>query len=697
MKGLSFSCNCPFKLDYLCAVFRVIIAFYFSIASVSAQINVEDNAWKVVQNFEKFHYKPKQIDAQFAQALSRRFVKLLDERGYYFTSEDISEINAKASSLPNDLVSKKKDFFDFVLKRYESKLKYVEKVIDSYKVKTIALKNETLTLDRKDVYIAAKDFESKWDKVITARILRSYFSESDSVELLNPPTKEDLEKIKLEVIQSEKEHIARKLESSLSLHDFVSENYFKAIALTYDPHSDYFSLTEKEEFNLDLSKEIVAFGFSLTLNESNEFSISAIIPGSPAWKSNVLNEDDVIIQAKSDGRIFKFENKTLVQVRKYLADEKQNSIHFWIRKKNGEEIELDLSKEAIDVEENLIESFILEGNEKIAYIYLPSFYSKGDEQFSLSTGCANDVAKELVHLQNEGVSGLIFDLRGNGGGSMLEAILLAGIFVDYGALSIFAGRDTDPETLKDINKGILFDKPMVVLVDQFSASASELFAAAMQDHNRAVIVGSATYGKSTAQVILPLNAFEEPAKGNPEAFIKVTNGAFYRVTGNTHQGEGIMPDIQLPNYYDYAEIKERNEPEVLKLEPIVKKTYYFALPELPNENLVKKSSQRIELNSHFNKIMSENKEFGIQVSKYNIPLSFDLYKNDWLKEDREEKASPSNHFKVRNLNYTEQKGSIDIHIGSKELNEFNIKNIQEDIYIEESFFIINDLIQSQNK
>lgn len=269
------------------------------------------------------------------------------------------------------------------------------------------------------------------------------------------------------------------------------------------------------------------------------------------------------------------------ELKEFMLSKQAKVSTFQIRKKSGKEIKVKLEKSDMDVQENVIKSFVLESDSlDLGYVYLPSFYTDYEMGGTTAEGCANDLATELLRLKRDGIEGLILDLRDNGGGSMREAIKVVGISINQGALGIFKTQNENPLTLKDLNRGTLYADPMIIIVNSFSASASELFAAAMQDHNRALIVGTKTYGKSTAQSVIPLDTSlitdimqGENLDEKDIDFIKITHSTFFRTTGESHQAEGIIPDIYIPHIFEKLKLKEEHYPSVLARERIDKKTY----------------------------------------------------------------------------------------------------------------------------
>ena len=305
---------------------------------------------------------------------------------------------------------------------------------------------------------------------------------------------------------------------------------------------------------------------------------------------------------------------------------------------------------------------------------------------------ANDVAKELYKLQKENIDALILDLRFNGGGSMKEAADLSGMFINRGPLSILKYGNGETYTIRDMNRGSLFMKPIVILINGFSASASEFFAAAMQDYNRAIILGSPTHGKASAQLILPLD--EDVQLG----FSKLTVEKFYRITGQSHQSVGIIPDIRLPNLYDNFKTEERFSSYALDNDSIKPALKYSRLKALPLESLIAKNHIRVKDNSAFDAVKSLNKliidnyfelETEYPLTLQNVYSKINAYHSQWeLFSDSIENHSSS--IAVSNTSSTNE--VLNYNEAQKEVNESILSNIQKDIYISEAHHILLDLL-----
>lgn len=373
-----------------------------------------------------------------------------------------------------------------------------------------------------------------------------------------------------------------------------------------------------------------------------------------------------------------------------------------VRTANGSLQTVTLYKQAVKLEENLIKSYILEGAEKIGYISLPDFYTDWNSYNAL--GCANDVAKEIIKLKKENIQGLILDLRFNGGGSMLEAAGLAGIFINEGPLCVMDEADK-PKVLKDPNRGTAYDGPLLVLVNTLSASASEFTAAVLQDYNRALIVGSPTYGKASMQIVMPVDT----SAATPQAwamqkaelgYLKITEGGFYRVTGKSHQRNGIQPDIHLPDVYEKMHIREEDEPQALYFDTVSKKPAFARLPDLPLQPLAQNSANRIKAGTAFKNLMAVSDS--IYRFKENVPValtpaSITLFKeqtNNLYKTYDRLTTTPIASFKVTTHSYQTDLMKEDEY--SRELNKRIADDMASDIYIDEAYRILADLIKLEH-
>ncbi|MEL6134723.1 MAG: S41 family peptidase, partial [Bacteroidota bacterium] len=352
--------------------------------------------------------------------------------------------------------------------------------------------------------------------------------------------------------------------------------------------------TDKRNFEKALSKDSYTFGFELGRNRQGQVEIARLVPGGAAWKSQEINKGDLVTEVRfASGQVLDLICASLSDLTSEIEATDSRKLTLEIQKAGGLKKTVTLIKEKMSVEDNTLDSFILKGEKKVGYIYLPGFYTQFEDGNAL--GCANDVAKELLMLQIEGIEGLILDLRFNGGGSMEEAIDLAGLFIDEGPIAMTNTKEGKVKAIRDMNRGVTYEGPLMVLVNGLSASASELFAASIQDYHRGLIVGTTTYGKATGQIIVPLH----PSRPQEGASVKVTNFKFYRVTGDSHQAQGVVPDLEIPDPWRELVTLEVDQPSVIARDQVQKELVYDALPPISVGPLKSKSQVRIAANPYF--------------------------------------------------------------------------------------------------
>ncbi len=672
-------------------IFIIPVQFFFSQPDETSR-----HAWMISKMAEKYHYQPKLVNDEFATDVFEHFIKNLDPLKVYFTKEEFEDLRLKSKQIDDDILAQKRSFLDEVNVLFSKKINEIDQLIANTQIQQFDFQKVAFySFQENKAFSTQKEFKELWINRLKVQMLLIHYQKFEVAEDKIAPSKSELQSLLETVKLREGCRIKTRRSGKNGLQGFVDEAYLKAITKTLDPHSEYFTAQEESKFESLLSKETRSFGLEFYKNDDGEIEIYGIAPGGPAWKSNEVNEQDILVKVIGLNKEINLECFSTEELENFLLNPDMDDAEFFLRKKNGDEVTVKLEKEVLEVLDNIIESFVLNGEKKFGYIYLPSFYTNQGPYLSYSSGCANDVAKELLQLKKEGIEGLILDLRNNGGGSMLEAILLSGIFIDFGAISIAHSRDEIPQTLKDVNRGTIFQKPLIILVNDFSASASELFAASMQDHNRALIVGSTTYGKSTSQQVLPIDYFlfedMERPEVDVEAYIKLTTGTFYRVTGETHQGKGVVPEIKLPSLYEQLGETESAEPNVLSFEKLEKKTYYTPAAKLPIDALKESSAKRVQENAEFNFIIRKSVTLAKRRKDLIIPLKIAEFESYYFEKEEEfSNEKEQTDFVVEKPSYiADMSDATDLEI---KLDEDLADEIASDPYIIEAFFILRDIL-----
>lgn len=682
-------------------------------AVCEAQEAFAKKAVNLINILKQYHYRELIINHETLTDIKLSFLHSLDSSGLYFLQEDIDKLSAIDLHPADADKGKFSAFLNPAVKCYTERLRQAKAVINDilgqpldYQIK------EKIILSMEGGPFYCKDREEllvSWQSWLKYRILLNLFYKHKLHEF-SMSNQELLEreeaKIRGIVKKQELKRIQDILTYSGGVIEFARARFLYAFVQRYDPHSEYLSYNERIDFKSSLSAEAYSFGFYLIKNKNDEIQIGQIVPGGPAWKSAKLNIGDIVIQIKTSEQTLSAEELLVLtgeQANRFIDSVKSDKIELTVRKKNGLNKSVTLIKEKLQVEENTITGFILNGAKRIGYIYLPAFYSEWDE--SNGFGCANDLAKEIIKLKRENIQGLILDLRNNSGGSLIEAQSLAGIFIDEGPLFIQGNRDARPVLIKDSNRGIIYDGPLILMLNEYSASTSEFVASALKDYNRALLVGSTTYGKATSQITLPVvkDVLNFDAKNHRAYssldFIQITTNQYYNLSGGTHQLRGIAPDIPLPGYLEDIAYSEKNLPHALLPDKIEKKVTYQKAKELPIALLAKKSAYRVARDKDFQKI----KDLDRRLKKYfvktiELPLDLDGFikhmkdKYVLLESVDQSVRRISTIYKVENSQYNLE--IIQMSPYQQEMNDEYIKYIQADIYIQESYRIMGDLIQT---
>ena len=688
----------------------VVLAFIFSSALCFGQTtHIGKQANAIHSMVQKLHYRAKPLDDTLSTYVFDAFIEAIDPSGFYFRQSDIDQLEEYRFEIDDQIKASRSEFFDVTTRLYEKRLKTADSLITEVLKSPFDFQVDEHLSYREEDYdpylLDTKKLQERWRKWLKYSVLEELF-EGD---YLKDAAQSDIDSILLfkeEAIKAVEEYERFEISSFLThpagYRNYMATFYLGVIANYYDPHTNFFSVTDREAFEEDLSGENLAYGFSLKEDGKGRIMIAGLTPGSAAWMSNQLNKDDEILEIQFEkGKNIDVTMLSLNELILIFDNEKSKSLVMKIRKANGTVDEVALTKAEIYVDQDVIKSVILEGDKKVGYITLPDFYTNWNDPSGL--GCANDVAKNIVKLKQENIDGLILDLRNNGGGSLKEAIDLAGIFINYGPVTVEADKYGDLKTIKDMNKGAIYTGPLVVLVNGLSASASEIFSAAMQDHNRAIIVGSTTYGKSTGQVIIPLDPGADILTllggGGDDSYgnLKITQSKYYRITQKTHQKLGVVPDVQIRDYYELYDYAEAAYPNAIENDEIVKKMYYTPGAEIPTYALQQNSDSRLAKNLYYKKMCAMIDSIQAYDEYYDyVPLNIEAYQKneqrinayyDGLFAD----DSLAINFKAINNKFDAE--IMQMNAFRAKLNEKYLEEIENDLYISEAYSIIKDYIQ----
>jgi carboxyl-terminal processing protease len=693
------------------SLFAICIAAHSSVGQTSAKFSAEARMLK--KTLAEKHIQPRPMDDAYSAWVFDKTIDDLDPDRVYFTKEDLNSLLLYRKKIDEELNGAGWLFLTQLTQLYQKCLQRYSSGINEVGLQPIDFFSPSFLKEDSSWSNDMRALRTHWQQVFRFHLqkrlanLASRTGAKVQKDFLTKNESAARQQV-LRVLLRDAEKI---LYHTNGFEAYVASVFFQSMATAFDPHTSYFTTNQMQGFISSLSTEGFLFGFTIEENESGEVIISHLTPGGPAWNSGEIHKGDVLQAIRWEGK----EQQDLwgidsEEVNDILGEPDLFKIELMLKKANGTVNTVHLRKEKIAAEGNAVKSFVLDGQKKIGFISLPDFYSNwGDAD---GAKCASDVAREIVKLKRENIEGLILDVRFNGGGSMAEAVAMAGIFIDAGPVGVMKNRDKEPFTLKDFNRGTIYDGPLVIMVNSLSASASEFLAAALQDYNRALIVGARTYGKATAQQIMPADptlSLEEK-KSQPRlddiissaGFAKVTTEKLYRITGKTAQQTGVIPDIELPDALQELPLSESVLPRSFVPDSIQKKVYYQPLASLPRREVLEKSKHRIGEQPQFNSV----RNLGIRFADYkfnsdSVALKWpDFQKNNevytqLVREIAAGMKTSTKVFKAELLKDGQFKMQTDPYVD--EFNNTWKKNLEEDIFVNETFLITCDLISYVTK
>jgi len=689
--------------------FLVLITLIPVFALSQTTSKIANEAFVVTRMVAKFHVAPRSLNDSFSTDVYNQMLIKADEGKEFFTKDDIAKFSAFRTLIDDEIKQKNTDFLTLFTNTYLQRLKQVDSLASvvcakpfnitlaekltvtedtSFPANTAAAQLKLYKLFKMGVLSEIADDLPDDYKSLTTVLQKKYLDSAEAA-------------FRKKRLASFKRKINNILQNPYGMAQYMGNMYCETIALCFDPHTEYLPKTKKENFESELGQQPFRFGFTMEEDKDGGVIISNLKPGSPAFKCGKLNKGDKFITVQWAGKQpVDVSNTTPDELSSLISQSNHDTIYFTMRKSGGTIVQVPLLKEQakqdVSEDDNKVKSFILKGSSAIGYIYLPAFYEDWETGDNGNAGCANDVAKEIVKLKRENINGLIIDLRYNGGGSVDEARQLAGIFIDAGPVAQEKGREPKPFTLKDIDRGTIFDGPLVLLVNGYSASASELLAGTLQNYNRAVIIGTPTYGKATAQVILPMDTtvtYETFAKKQTENYIKITINKLYRVNGTTAQFAGVQPDILLPDMLDAHITKESDEALALKPDVIDANKYFQPYPALPVTALAAAVKQEVDTSSYF----TEVRNLLAAYKQKNQPKDILLTLNNFItSDDDEENSSTLRDKRFVSKNFTVQNNQYELSIlrADSYLNQLNDgfkQIISTDPYINISYDVLSRL------
>ena len=649
------------------------------------------------------HFAPQEIDDDFADRVFDTYINQLDPFKRYFYKSDIKEFEEYKTQIDDQIRNYDLSFFDLTYNRVQERIeeaqeiyqKTLDKPYDYTKEETLNVDYETL-----DFVKSKREMKARWREQLKFSSITNY---EDAIENNIALAKSDSDiKIKSKK-ELEKEAREQTRKSLKELFTYRNERrridwfsiFLNSIVKEFDPHTFYFKPTAKEQFDVDMSGKFEGIGARLQRN-LDAITIDELISGGPAWRQKKLETGDQILKVRQKGEdtATSIVGMRLEDAVKYIKGPKGTKVILTVKKVDGSIKDIEIKRDVVILEETYAKATkVIKDGKFFGLINLPSFYDNFDKEDRIS--CAIDVKKEIKRLKKENVEGLILDLRNNRGGSLGAVVDMAGLFIKDGPIVQVKSTTEPKRVLEDADKSIIWDGPLVIMVNELSASASEILAAAMQDYKRAIIIGSEqTFGKGTVQNVVDLNRVVRNNSNGDLGAIKFTTDKYYRINGGSTQLKGVKSDIVVPDRYRYIGIGERTQDNPLKWDKIDSAIYSTWDRSYDYNAVIAKSQARIAENQQFELIDLNAKWINNISDNYTYSLNYENYKKD-LKDNEDETkkfekiADYETDLKFKSLPHELRLMAKDSTFGEKRKRWHT--SLSKDAYIEEAINVLNDI------
>lgn len=657
----------------------------------------------MIGGLEQLHFSPVVMDDNFSERVYDLYIDRLDNGRRWLTQSDVDQLSKYKLEIDNQSQAGNYEFFNLSEQLLIEGIKKAEGFYKEILAKPFDFSvKEDIELDGEKKSFAKDDNELKdyWRKSLKYEVMNRLYNKLDDQKDLKEgekrKTKKELEKEVRKTTMETYDDVFERL-SKLRRSDRLSD-YLNAITNVYDPHTGYFEPKDKENFDISMSGTLEGIGARLQ-TDGDYTKVTEIVPGGPAWKQKELEPNDLIMAvAQGDKDPVSVSGFRIDDVVKLIRGKKGTEVKLTVKKVDGSVDVISIIRDLVVTDESYAKSVILDfpgKAENVGYIKLPRFYADFNRRGGRN--CSDDVALEVEKLKNQNVSGIILDLRDNGGGSLRDVVKMSGLFIEDGPIVQVKARDRDPEVLEDHDSNVQYEGKLIIMVNEFSASASEILAAALQDYGRAVIVGSkSTFGKGTVQRFVDL---DQAIRGNsdvkPLGNIKLTIQKFYRVNGGSTQLKGVESDIVLPDRYQFIEVGERDQDYPMdwsKIDPVDYSQSIANLGDLDHWKAA--SAERVKKNETFQLILENAKRLETQQDLSNYSLDFEEYTAEMEKMKKESDKYSDMFKEIEGLEVQNLKDDLEF-INEDESrqarNDEWIKTIKKDVYISEVLSILKDM------
>ena len=645
---------------------------------------------------EKGHYNSIDLDDNFSVKIFDDFISKLDPQKRFFTVNDIRQLNRYKYKIDDQIKNYQLEFFEETYKTYNQRVSdaklFVDKVFetdfDFSEDEFIDLNNDSIPFS-----FGKNQLFERWRKQIKYSVLDIVTQRYNSDSL-------DFNEIKINAISTVKKNTNDFFDyaNELDRDDWFSV-FVNSFVSQFDPHTFYFKPDDKEKFDVSISGKFDGIGARLSRADGNVKIVDVII-GGPVWRDKLLDVGDVILAVgQGDDELVSIYGMKLDDSIKLIKGPAGTVVTLRVKKIDGQIQDVKIKRDEVELEETFAKSTVISKNDNnYGYISLPKFYADFDNYKNRNS--ANDVKNEIIKLKNNGIQGLILDLRNNGGGSLQTVVEMTGLFIEKGPVVQVKSIGNRKKVLYDRDPQVYWDGPLVLLINEMSASASEIISAALQDYNRAIIIGSEkSFGKGTVQNIIDLNRFISNTNYDMGA-LKVTTDIFYRINGESVQLEGVQSDIIIPDSYMYIFNGERDEKNPIKWDKIGPATYTKWNKYSDKFNYVKDQiNKKLDQNKLINNIYDRARWIRNQQNLKNVPLNIVEYKK-YQKNQKQKASQFDNISKYQNeLSFNLLKAEKPFIKANRELFEARAKwheSLSKDIFIDQAINAL-DLIDNSIK
>jgi carboxyl-terminal processing protease len=651
---------------------------------------------------ERGHYEPKDINDDFSANVFEDFIDIIDPTKRYFLEEDILEFEQYKFQIDDQIKNTDISFFNLVYDRLMTRMneaKELYKVVLSdpfdYSVE------EHIDIDYDKVTFAAseKELMERWRKQLKYATIGTYDSkikdenQNKKNDAAYQPKEDDL--LEMEAREATEQTLDEFFDfiDDLERKDWFVQ-YINTIVDEFDPHTYYFAPDDKDKFDISMSGKFEGIGARLQKKPEGA-KIVEIISGGPVWRDRQLEVGDEILKVGQEGDLpVNIVGMRLDDAIKLIKGPKGTVVDLTVRKVDGSIREISITRDVVELEESYAKSAtVIKDQSKFGLIHLPKFYV--DFEDYAERNAATDVAKEVERLKAEGAEGLILDLRDNGGGSLKTVVEMAGLFIKDGPIVQVRSSGKDKDVYEDKDERIQWDGPLVILVNELSASASEILAAAMQDYKRAIVIGSKqTFGKGTVQNVIPLENIVRSNEYGDLGAIKLTTQKFYRINGGSTQLEGVKSDVVVPDRYSYIDLGERDQRNPLGWDKITPANYDLWEGYIDYETTIANSTRRMKSNSQIKLIEENAKWLKEQQEKTMVSLNYNIYKNEEQKSRKQSEYFESISDYDSHLTFESLKYETELFTQDQVLREKRDRwhqDLARDVYVEEAVNVLKDL------